>query len=119
MKLLVGFRKIIFDRITILGFGLAFIEIIIFYLLIKLGTPLQEEALPLHYNVYFGIDLIGPGRGYLIPVALSLLIGLVNLVLATWAIERELLAARLLAWFSFWLISFTLFATLITQWILL
>ncbi len=112
-------KKILSDKITISGFVLGLFMLAAFFVVMYKFTPLQAEAIPLHYNVYFGIDLVGPGYAYLIPVGINLLILLINFILALWAIERERLAARLLAWFTVGLILITSLATIITRWTLL
>lgn len=56
----------------------------------------KPEAVPVHYNIYFGIDLLGPWWFvYLLPLA-SLLVFLVNLSLSVILCSRHNLAAYFL-----------------------
>lgn len=118
MTMISPVKKLALDKITLWGFLFGFAELVIFFVWIYFFTSLHGQSIALHYNVYFGIDLLGPAWAYLLPIALSFLVWTINLILALWAVERELLAARLLAWFGTSLITLILIATIITKWIL-
>jgi len=55
-----------------------------------------EEIIPLHYNVYFGVDQIGPRIEFLRLPALGLLILIVNFFLAYSVYRHERLCAYFL-----------------------
>jgi len=58
------------------------------------------NSLPLHYNIYFGIDEIGNGYElYFLPL-LGLIIILFNLLLGSLIEQTNRLATRYLAWLS-------------------
>ena len=67
---------------------------------VALVTGPRGDTVPLHYNVYFGIDLVGSWVARLVPAVVLLLTTIVNTALAAALVEREPLAARLLSWFS-------------------
>ena len=88
------------DRITRTGLLLGAVVVILLAALIIGRGDLSNPTTVLHYNVYFGIDLFGPGIGLLWHIVVAALVWLSNLVIAGVTIEREKLAARLSAWFG-------------------
>ncbi len=56
----------------------------------------EPEAVPVHYNIYFGIDLLGPWWFLYILPAASLLVFLVNLGLSVILYKRHDLAVYFL-----------------------
>lgn len=57
---------------------------IVAWVLTIVFIPSDQSGVILHYNVYFGVDLIGDGiQTYLVP-AVGLVLGLVNMSLARW-----------------------------------
>ncbi|MFA6537008.1 MAG: hypothetical protein WCT18_01270 [Patescibacteria group bacterium] len=52
-----------------------------FYPLVK-NLPENQSSIPLHYNIYLGIDLFGPWTLILLVPLLGLLIAIVNSLLA-------------------------------------
>lgn len=93
-------KALLSDRVSVLGFLLALSGLIVLLVILLQHGKLQAETAPLHYNIYFGIDLAGPGTGVLLPWAVALTTTVINLVLAVITAERDRLAGRLLAWFS-------------------
>jgi multidrug efflux pump subunit AcrA (membrane-fusion protein) len=62
------------------------------------GAPPSADAQALHYNIYFGIDLFGPGRSlWLHPAAVAVVL-ITNGIVAALAVERQSVAARIAAW---------------------
>lgn len=61
----------------------------------------QENPIYLHYNVYFGIDWVGPWYlGYLIPLSATLLVG-INYMCIRYALKtNEAIATIFLFWSS-------------------
>ena len=54
------------------------------------------EVIPLHYNVFYGVDYAGPGYyAYVIPLV-GLLILIINSIFFQFAKKSELFAARIL-----------------------
>lgn len=54
------------------------------------GLPLRVNAfIPLHYNIYFGVDLIGPWYGIFSPAALGTVAFLLNGLLLLFLYERR------------------------------
>ncbi|OGY83771.1 MAG: hypothetical protein A3F54_05325 [Candidatus Kerfeldbacteria bacterium RIFCSPHIGHO2_12_FULL_48_17] len=58
--------------------------------------PPQEEPLVLHYNIYFGIDLIGPWWQIFFLPATGAVIWLVNILLAAFFYSRDRFLAAIL-----------------------
>lgn len=56
----------------------------------------SAEPIPLHYNIYFGLDLIGPWQQAFIIPAVGLAIFLLNFVLAWWLHQHEKALGHLL-----------------------
>lgn len=68
--------------------GAAFSHVLVWAFALWQVHP-QEEQLYLHYNIYFGVDLIGPWyRFYLLPV-IGLVILFVNIALARILFRKE------------------------------
>lgn len=60
--------------------------------------PLQDQALmPLHYNIYFGIDLLGPWFGVFLPAGFGLAACMVNTLFIIFMYERQRLLAHFFA----------------------
>lgn len=70
---------------------------VVAWVLIGIFISSDQLAVILHYNVYFGVDLIGDGvQAYLLPAA-GLTLGAVNVGLARWFYRyRERIGAYLL-----------------------
>jgi len=62
--------------------------------------PPSSEWLPLHYNIYFGIDWLGPWSYIFISPFLGLIIILLNACLVIWLQLKELFLSQLLIWTS-------------------
>ena len=59
---------------------------------------LEAKFIPLHYNIYFGIDRFGPWYGVFLPAAAGLAIFLLNVVILCVVFRSERFLALLLAW---------------------
>lgn len=69
-----------------------------FYLLIKIKT--REPLIPLHYNLYFGVDLIGNKYEILKLPLVGLVILFLNFFLSSIFFRREKLVSYFLTFFS-------------------
>jgi hypothetical protein len=90
-------NPLVLSVMTATGLLLLASFLIVFFFLFRT----DNEVIVLHYNVYFGIDIIGnPGQAFLIP-GVPLLFFLINLVLA-WRFysSRERVAAHILLFSS-------------------
>jgi hypothetical protein len=104
------------DRITRSGLLLGAVLLILLSALIIGRGDLGNPGTVLHYNVYFGIDVYGPGSGLLWHIVVAGLIWLGNLIIAGFTIEREKLAARLVAWFGVVLTGIIFTGTALILW---
>lgn len=95
-----GVQLLLRDKISRSGFIISILATAALLFILILKGNLGGSAVPLHYNVYFGIDLFGSGKTMLWYVAVTAGFLLANLVVAILIIERERTAARLLAWFA-------------------
>jgi hypothetical protein len=84
------------DRLIFINFVLALTTNLFFWIFLFLKSSQLEEIIPLHYNVYFGIDMIGSRHELLKMPALGLLILLINLVLAFRIYKHERVSAYFL-----------------------
>lgn len=96
-----GIKRILRDSVTLWGFITALLALVGLGVFIFASGQISESGVALHYNIYFGTDVFGAGSAFLWGLAAGLMVYIVNLVIATFTIERQLLAARLLAWSSF------------------
>jgi len=92
------FRKARFWRnrlnLGLLASGL-FFNLLTWGVLARFIKP-SEYPIPLHYNIYFGIDLIGPySRVFSLPL-ISFFILLMDFILAFWFYSKDRLAAYIL-----------------------
>lgn len=78
------------------------------WLIIIWRVPVSSEWIPLHFNVFFGIDWIGPWLGVFVYPAVGLMIILFNLFLIFLVYVKSLLLVRILS-----------FSSLVTQTIIL
>lgn len=84
-------------KLIFIGFGLCLLLNLINWFFLYLKFPLVKDlsVIPLHYNIYFGIDLIGsPLRIFVLPL-LGFLVGLLNFILAYIFYNRD----KLLSYF--------------------
>ena len=86
------------DRVSRLGVLLALVVLVVHAALLLWVLPAGPEARVLHYNIYFGADLYGPGYALWINLALSFLVLVLNSVIAAVTLERQVVAARLAIW---------------------
>ncbi len=89
-KLLSFFNKVLF----LLGLG--FVFNIISWLIIVTQIKPTSEVLPLHYNIFYGLDQVGKGYYiYGIPLV-GLVILILNYILYRYAVNKEPFAAKTL-----------------------
>jgi len=64
------------------------------------AVPQEGESpfVPLHYNVYFGIDRFGPWQALFLPAAIGLAVLLVNVGMQAAFRVREKMLAQFFAW---------------------
>jgi len=85
------------NKFFFIGFSLSLLLNLINWFFLYFKFPLVKDipAIPLHYNIYFGIDLIGPPiRIFILPL-FGFLVVLVNLILSYIIYIKE----RLLSYF--------------------
>lgn len=72
------------------GLSVLFLGLILLLLFWRL-RPLVEgrELIPLHYNVYVGVDRVGPWKSLLWIPGFGLLVLVVNILCASWWYGRE------------------------------
>lgn len=76
--------------------GAVVVHILMWGLLLWRGLPLRTQTLvPLHYTIYFGIDLVGPWYGIFTGAVLGLIVLVVNIIMIFTIYERY----RLFAYF--------------------
>jgi len=77
----------------------------LFFTVITLALPIwrivplssTQPFIPLHYNVYFGVDRFGPWYDVFVLPALALLFLLINIFLQTHFFQSEKVLARIFA----------------------
>ena len=101
------------NRNTHSSFLLALVlDIIIWiYLFLKIGP--QENPVYLHYNIYFGVDLIGAWYWIYYLPALGLFILLVNFIIAQLLYRRMIIFSYLVQWLTLFLEIILLIAALL------
>ncbi len=92
-------RVFLRDRAISLPLSVAvLLQLITWGLLLWRGLPLRgATAIPLHYSIYFGIDLVGPWYGLYYLPAIGLAAFVVNTVLLVAGYERHRMSSYLLA----------------------
>jgi hypothetical protein len=87
------------DRLIFVSLAVAFgLQVVLWALLLWRAAPLAGAAhLPLHYNIYFGVDLLGPGYGLFFPAGFGLLVLLLNVVFIGITYEWQRLLAHVFA----------------------
>lgn len=83
------------DRVVLIALIVAFgIQIVNWILLLSRGLAFWgAPSVPLHYTIYFGIDLVGPGYGIFFGPAFGLLILILNGVVISITYEWHRLLA--------------------------
>jgi len=70
------------DRFILINTIFAIVLNVVIWLVLFLNIDSSSEFIPLHYNIYFGIDLIGPWyKVFVIPI-LGLVVFFINLLLS-------------------------------------
>lgn len=90
--------KLYIKKLSVGGFfGIGLIVNIAIWLMLWLQIPRTEEHIFLHYNILFGIDLIGPATHvFFVPLA-GLVILVVNFVAGIFLYNKDKFTAQLLA----------------------
>lgn len=65
-----------------------------------LPSARDAKFIPLHYNIYFGIDRFGPWYEMFVPAAVGLFILVVNIVVASRYFRSERLLSLFLCWLT-------------------
>lgn len=106
-----GFRKFFTNRYLVsLTVFAALVNAAIWVLLRRTPEP-QEELVPIHYNIYFGIDLVGEWKHlYALPVA-GAVVWLCNTALAFLFMRKETVVAYFLVVSNLMLQGMLLFTT--------
>lgn len=91
-----------------LALGLAIILNVTLWLVVVFSPPARETIVPLHYNIYFGIDLFAEWQKiYSLPISGAAIL-VINTLLALTILRREVV-----------LTTFTVVSSILTQLILL
>lgn len=81
------------------GVAALFLNLVAWAMLVIGGLPLRGQALvPLHYTIYFGVDLVGPWHEIFIPALFGLLALLVNFSIILRIYETRRVLAYIYAW---------------------
>ena len=78
------------------------------------SLPKEQSYIPLHYNIYTGIDLFGSWQRVFIWPAIGLVILIVNLILAIIIYEKKEIVSYFLSFTAALAQIFLLIATLLT-----
>lgn len=98
-----GWRLMLSSRLISSGLIFGIICNIVQWAYITLRVRPQEDPIPLHYNITFGIDKIGPWYfAFQIPFS-GTIITVVNIMLTTMVIEHQRATASLIALLSFFI----------------
>lgn len=92
------FRRVYLrDRMVLIPIIVAVVlQLLTWGFLLWQGLALRGEAnIPLHYNIYFGVDLIGPWYGIFFPAGFGFLALLINIVFIGIAYEWQRLLSYL------------------------
>lgn len=96
-KFLVSFSFFIKDKIIWI-FGLLSLALNLFlWLLFYIKIPRAEEIIPLHYNIYFGIDRVGEWFEIFIYPFTAFVIFLINFFLSYLIYKKEKFLSHLLS----------------------
>lgn len=97
MKLDIYPLKLYFKKLSIGGvFGVGLILNICAWVWLSIYTPQDLDQLFLHYNILFGVDLIGPAwRVYMVPLS-GLIILLANTIIGWFLYKQDKFIAQLL-----------------------
>lgn len=88
------------DRLVSVSLLLSLILNFIGWLILSFVFRPQPELIPLHYNIYFGIDFLGPWYWIFILPTLGLLINFINFFLASLLYRKEKIISYFLVVFS-------------------
>jgi hypothetical protein len=94
MQILRSYNPILFttfwqDRFVRLNFLVSFSVNLILWLLLIWQVRNTTSLIPLHYNIYFGIDLFGPWYQFFLMPGLGLIYLLINITLGYFIYHRE------------------------------
>lgn len=85
-------RRVFFrDRLILAPLTTAIcFEVLNWVLMIIRGLPLRAQSIiPLHYTIYFGIDLIGPWYAIFLPAVLGIVFFIGNVIIIGASYERR------------------------------
>jgi hypothetical protein len=88
------------DRFILVSFIFVLILILASFLIIPLFFRSEEEYIVLHYNIYFGISSLGPWYWLFVNPLLSLVVAIINFILAVKFYLRNKIVSYLLVGFS-------------------
>lgn len=94
------FRTIWSDRLIRAGLLISAAIILAHVVVLIWVLDPSAQAQALHYNIYFGVDVFGSGYSLWLNPAVSFAVLVLNTVIAVFAIERQVVAARLSMWAS-------------------
>lgn len=86
------FRRVFLrDRLVRIPLAIAALLELIMVALLASRAPaaFHQAVLPLHYNIYFGIDLVGPWYSMFAPALLGLVSFTINVCVILFAYERS------------------------------
>ena len=85
-------------KVLLLTFGLSLAFNLVLWLLLLRSVADFTAIIPIHYDIYFGINALGPGYRLLIIPGFGLAVILLNFSLAFLFFSRE----RILSYFLLW-----------------
>ena len=65
-----------------------------------LPAAYETKFIPLHYNIYFGIDRFGPWHEMFVPSAVGFLILIINIIIASHYFRNERMLSLFLCWLA-------------------
>jgi len=78
------------------------------------SLPQEQSYIPLHYNIYTGIDLFGSWQRIFIWPTIGLIILIINLILAIVLYDKKEIISYLLSFAAVFVQIFLLIATMLT-----
>lgn len=85
------------DKIIRLSFLFAVLANTALWLLLVSRSTTFADSIPLHYNIYFGIDLIGPWYQFFFVPAVGLAIIVVNFLFGLFTVNYEKILGHFLS----------------------
>jgi len=88
-KYLISLRYFLKDKIIWISGTIGLLINVLLWILLYFKMPQTEGIVPLHYNIYFGIDKVGPWYGVFIFPFTGFFIWLINFCLAYIFYKKE------------------------------